>query len=156
MRVSTLRGRSISPVGDLAFVCRFAAFSDSLSTIPENSFTILTCVLASILTQVKQLTFEKLGSLFSSCPNELARSANTIKALCSRNLIKNNIKNRYSGNFVPWHFTIFWQNLQHVGGWTVNSLAEKNGELRDMKSTIEQERRANSQFKIEGSYFPEF
>ena len=95
MRVSTLRGRSISPVGDLAFVCRFAAFSDSLSTIPENSFTILTCVLASILT----LTFEKLGSLFSSCPNELARSANTIKALCSRNLIKNNIKNRYSGNF---------------------------------------------------------
>ena len=98
MRVSTLRGRSIFPVGDLAFVCRFAAFSDSLSTIPENSFTILTCVLASILTQVKQLTFEKLGSLFSSCPNELARSANTIKALCSRNLIKNNIENRYSGN----------------------------------------------------------
>ena len=99
MRVSTLRGRSISPVGDLAFVCRFAAFSDSLSTIPENSFTILTCVLASILTQVKQLTFEKLGSLFSSCPNQLARSANTIKVLCSRNPIKNNIKNRYSGNF---------------------------------------------------------
>ena len=35
-------------------------------------------------------------------------------------------------------------------------LQEKDGELRDMKSTIEQERRANSQFKIEGSYFPEF
>ena len=95
MRVRTLRKRSISPVGDLAFVCRFAAFSDSLSTIPENSFTILACVLASILAQVKQLTSEKLGSR----PNELARSANTIKAVCSQNLIKNNIENRYSGNF---------------------------------------------------------
>ena len=71
-------------------------------------------------------------------------------------LLKTTLKIDTPGIFVPWHFTIFWQNLQHVGGWTVNSLAEKNRELRDMKSTIEQARRANSQFKIEGSYFPEF
>ena len=139
MRVSTLRGRSISPVGDLAFVCRFAAFSDSLSTIPENSFTILTCVLASILTQVKQLTFEKLGSLFSSGHNELVRSANTIKALCSRNLIKNNIKNRYSGNFCSLALNNFLEkpatrrrmDCQIEGHEKHNRTGTRNSRLKD-------------------------
>ena len=67
----------VSPVGDLAFVCPFAAFSNSLSTIPANNFTTLACVLASVLAQVKQLTSENHGSFCRSCPNKLARSANT-------------------------------------------------------------------------------
>ena len=101
----------VSPVGDLAFVCRFTAFSDSLSTIPANNFTTLACVLASVLAQVKQLTSENLGSLFRSCPNELARSANTKLSAPekpTKSLLNTSLKRDTLGIFaVPRHFTFF-------------------------------------------------
>lgn len=102
----------VSPVGDLAFVCRFAAFSDSLSTIPANNFTTLACVLVSVLAQVKQLTSENLGSLFRSCPNELARSANTKLSASTKptkSLLNTSLKRDTLGIFaVPRHLTFFW------------------------------------------------
>ena len=110
----------VSPVSDLVFVCRFAAFSDSLSTIPANNFKTLACVLASVLAQVKQLTSENRGSFCRPCPNELARSASTKLSApkkTTKSLLNTSLKRNTLGIFaVPWHFTFFWQNLQHVEG----------------------------------------
>ena len=77
--------------------------------MPENNFSKVARVLASFFAHVKQLIVEKFELGYSTCPKELARSANT-KLSAHENPTESLFATAlkiYSRNFVRFALHIF-------------------------------------------------